>query len=477
SNGSQDLASAEVFDPTTGAFSVSAANLATARSGHRAFLLPNNNSILIVGGTSGGADLNSAEIYFPWTDSLQTTGSMSVARSGMTGSALSLDGRFLAAGGANLSSTELYGFATAKTDASDYAPGAVVTITGSGWQQGETVTLSLVESPLFDTHPNLTAVADGNGNISNNQFSPDAHDVGIRFYLTAVGSQSGSQAQNTFTDNKTVALAFSGTGNGTVTSSGGSGTLSCTSTSGTASGNCSNNGFGNTDTVTLTATPISPSTVGAWNMPAYTVVSGCTTGSSTCKFTMNNTSQTITVAFNPGPVSATTSTVSASPTSVIADGVTTSTVTVTLKDASNSPISGKAVSLAAGSGSSTIAPASATTDASGQAAFTVKDTAVESVTYTATDTTDPVTISQTATVNFSVGPVNASASTVSASPFFVTADGSSTSTITITLKDANSHPVSGKTVTLTAGSGSSTISASSGASNASGVVTFTVKDT
>src|SRR5438552_2546882 len=56
----------------------------------------------------------------------------------------------------------------------------------------------MVESPLTDTHPTMTAVADAFGNISNNQFSPDVHDLDIRFYLTATGSQS--QAQNTFTD-------------------------------------------------------------------------------------------------------------------------------------------------------------------------------------------------------------------------------------------------------------------------------------
>ena len=198
--GSQDLASAEIFDPATGQFSPSASNLATARSGHQAFLLPKNNAILVVGGSSAGTDLNSAELYYSWADSFQATGAMSVARPGLTGSALSLDGRFLAAGGTGLASTELYGFATVKTDATDYAPGSTVTITGSGWQPGETVTLTLLESPLIDTPPAMTAVADSNGNISNNQFSPDAYDVNVRFYLTAVGQTSAFQAQNTFTD-------------------------------------------------------------------------------------------------------------------------------------------------------------------------------------------------------------------------------------------------------------------------------------
>jgi len=62
----------------------------------------------------------------------------------------------MVAGGSNLGSTELYGFATVKTDALDYAPGTPVHITGTGWEPGETVTLTLQESPYFDTHPTMT---------------------------------------------------------------------------------------------------------------------------------------------------------------------------------------------------------------------------------------------------------------------------------------------------------------------------------
>jgi Big-like domain-containing protein/galactose oxidase-like protein/Kelch motif protein len=203
-DGSADLNSIETYDPATGQFTLSAATLANPRHGHQAFLLPNNNSILIVGGSLSGTDLSSAESFYPWVDSAQPVGAMAAARPGMTASPLSLDGLFLVAGGTGLSSTELYGFATVKTDQVDYAPGTVVTITGSGWQPGETVTLTLVESPLVDTHPLMTAVADANGNIFNNEFSPDIHDLDIRFFLTAVGSQSGNQAQNTFTDSISV---------------------------------------------------------------------------------------------------------------------------------------------------------------------------------------------------------------------------------------------------------------------------------
>jgi hypothetical protein len=103
-----------------------------------------------------------------------------------------------------LQGTAMAQSATVMTDKTDYAPGDPVTITGSGWQPGETVTLQFAESPLYDTPPNLSAVADANGNIFNNQFSPDSYDVKITFTLTATGNLSGLQAQTTFTDSRTV---------------------------------------------------------------------------------------------------------------------------------------------------------------------------------------------------------------------------------------------------------------------------------
>src|SRR5678815_3159394 len=94
------------------------------------------------------------------------------------------------------------------------------------------------------------------------------------------------------------------------------------------------------------------------------------------------------------------STVSAAPASVTADGSATSTITVTLRDAQANPVSGKTVTLAKSGGSSTITTVSGVTNGSGVATFTVKDTVAEATTYTATDTTDTVTVSQTATVTF-----------------------------------------------------------------------------
>jgi hypothetical protein len=202
-NGTADLASAEIFDPVAETITAVASSLSTARQGHLAFLLPNNNTVLIAGGTSAGVPLASAEVFTPWLGTFAPTGSLTVARSNSAGSPMKQDGLLVVAGGQDASgvavaNTVIYGFATVKTDAADYPPGTTVNITGSGWQPGETVTLTLVESPLIDTHGPFTVVADANGGISNSSFVTDLHDIDVSFHLTAVGAIS--QAQTTFTD-------------------------------------------------------------------------------------------------------------------------------------------------------------------------------------------------------------------------------------------------------------------------------------
>ena len=148
-----ELASAEVFDPTSNTFSAAGGSLAIARQHHLAFLLPHNNSVLIVGGTSGGNAVGAAELYVPWEGaggSFVATNALSVARAWATGGALSVpesevvrtgpaDGLLLLTGGSAsssasgaLKSAELFGFATIKTDKFDYAPGTTVTIGTAG---------------------------------------------------------------------------------------------------------------------------------------------------------------------------------------------------------------------------------------------------------------------------------------------------------------------------------------------------------
>jgi hypothetical protein len=201
------LATAEIFD--SGSHSVFPTGaMRAARSGHVAVLLPNNNQVLIAGGTVGGASSATAELYADWRDGFTAVpNAMAQARVGAVGGPLPRhDLGFVAGGGSGTG--EYFGYATVKTDRDDYWPGEIVTITGSGWQPGERVTLKISEDA--DSHNDFTyyAVADQQGNIVNAEFAPIENEVfhhfGMRFYLTATGV--ASTALNTFTD-----------GNGTVT--------------------------------------------------------------------------------------------------------------------------------------------------------------------------------------------------------------------------------------------------------------------
>src|SRR5438093_3615600 len=221
-----DLASAELYDPAANTMTLLGGSLAAGRQRHQAILLPHNNAVLIVGGTASGKAVATAELYKSWLGeggTFEAAGAPSVARAWATGGSLSLpagltirtgpnDGLVLLAGGspsADASSpratAELYGFATIRTDKSDYTPGQTVTITGGGWMPGETVTLTLTEVPFHDVHTLAPVTADASGNISSTEFVPDPDDVGTRFYLTASGRQS--QAQTSFTDALSITLA------------------------------------------------------------------------------------------------------------------------------------------------------------------------------------------------------------------------------------------------------------------------------
>jgi hypothetical protein len=75
-------------------------------------------------------------------------------------------------------------------------------------------------------------------------------------------------------------------------------------------------------------------------------------------------------------------------------------VTVTLFDSYGNPAPARNVVLTQGGTSSVITPISSATNASGVATFSVSDTLYEVVTYSATDSTDSVPITQQAQVSF-----------------------------------------------------------------------------
>jgi len=188
--GGGELDTAEVCDAGATAFISTPGHLAGARRGHLALALPGNGSVLIAGGRAGGAALSTAELYRPWSGSFAAADSMAQARADAAAAPLAAEGVAVVAGGAGLSTSELFGFATVHTDKLDYAPGEVVTISGTGWEPGEAVSLLLIEVPSSNPAAVLTAIADPAGGILNQDFAPEHHDIGVQFFLIASGSQS-----------------------------------------------------------------------------------------------------------------------------------------------------------------------------------------------------------------------------------------------------------------------------------------------
>jgi adhesin/invasin len=224
-----------------------------------------------------------------------------------------------------------------------------------------------------------------------------------------------------------------------------------------------------------------------------TLTSSSTAGTATVSGTVNGNTITDTadVAFTavgPGPPSGATSQITAAPTSIPANGTSQSTITVQLRDASNTPLTtgGDVVVLSESAGS--LSPVIDLGDGSYQATLTSSSTAE---TATVSGTVNGNAITDTATVTFTAvgpGPPSGLTSQITAAPTSIPADGTSTSTITVQLRDANNEPLTtgGADVQLskTAGSlspvfdnGNGTYSATLTSSSSTTNVTATVSGT
>jgi hypothetical protein len=81
-----------------------------------------------------------------------------------------------------------------QADKADYLPGEVVVFSGSGWEPGESVAITIHEEPALHADRKLNVIADELGRIFDNQFVPETHEVGVIFIVKARGLSSGGAA-------------------------------------------------------------------------------------------------------------------------------------------------------------------------------------------------------------------------------------------------------------------------------------------
>jgi adhesin/invasin len=190
----------------------------------------------------------------------------------------------------------------------------------------------------------------------------------------------------------------------------------------------------------------------------YTAVftASVTTGTATISGTVNGQNlPTATVVMGAGIASTATTTIDASPTSIVANGISTSTITVRLRDAEGNLLTtgGATIVLAASTG--TIGVVTDNNNGTYTATYT-SPVLTSGSPAVISGTLNGSAILDTAQIALISGPANGANSTMTASPNTIPANGTSTSTITVTLRDVNGNLVlsGGNTVLLNTNLGS-----------------------
>ena len=185
-----------------------------------------------------------------------------------------------------------------------------------------------------------------------------------------------------------------------------------------------------------------------------TLTSSNTVSTATLNFSINGTpaTHTATVNFIATVGSTVTSTISALPTSIPADGVSTSTITVQLETAGGTNLTGSAGTVSISTNAGTIGSVTDNEDGTYTATLT-STTTVTTATLNFSINGTPAT--HTATVDFTALVGSTLTSTISSDQSSITANGSSTATITVQLETAGGIDLtaSGGTVVIATNAG------------------------
>ncbi|WP_272668164.1 Ig-like domain-containing protein, partial [Providencia sp. PROV117] len=193
---------------------------------------------------------------------------------------------------------------------------------------------------------------------------------------------------------------------------------------------------GDSDIKTSSAKEVAP---GVYEV---TVTAGTTTGTTTITPVIDGVNLNPVVMTVGSVANAENSTFTANPAQLPPDGKSTSVLTLTVKDADGNPVSGetdKLVLNVSGDSDVTLSPVTEIAPGVYQATLTAGTT---QGTATITPVVEGVTLNPLQmAISASVSPEN---STFTANPAQLPADGTGTSTLTLTVKDADGNPVSGQ---------------------------------
>jgi Kelch motif protein len=168
--GSSPLASAELYNPATGKWTLTG-SMTVPRESHQAVLLQ-NGQVLVAGGTNASGTLTSAELYNPATGTWSATGSMSTARSGFSTTVLQ-NGQVLAWQG---TSAELYNPATGTWSATGGPTSSVGGANSALLQNGKVLAIGLslnTPSELYDPSTGTWSTTGSTGTTMLNPITPE----------------------------------------------------------------------------------------------------------------------------------------------------------------------------------------------------------------------------------------------------------------------------------------------------------------